>query len=255
MDQTQAQVELYQVLNPSILDKVYEFWFRHLADDDHSVVPDKQEALVWFSQNDDYDKECISNFGPTLEALRSIQNLGMKDILNVTQPKSPSQWISLIILLDQVPRNCYRGERAGVAYHFFDPLVLEIALRAIAVGIPEQTEVRYRHSYRFWFYLPLEHSERMEILNMVVKEHDKMFGSSHELMEDSDNLQDAEALHCRQVLMKRREQFEVWEMTLRGIVKDHMNLIERFGRYPHRNGALGRESTEEEIQHLGRTLA
>jgi hypothetical protein len=59
MDQTQAQVELYQVLKPSILDKVYQLWFRHLADDDHSVVPDKQEALVWFSQDDDYDKECM----------------------------------------------------------------------------------------------------------------------------------------------------------------------------------------------------
>jgi uncharacterized protein (DUF924 family) len=157
--------------------------------------------------------------------------------------------------LDQIPRNCYRGERARVAYHFFDPLVLEIALRAIAAGIPEQTEVRYRHSHRFWFYLPLEHSEKMEVLNMVVKEHDKMFDSSRGLMEKPGNLQDAETLHCRQVLMKRTEQFGVWETTLRGIVKDHMHLIERFGRYPYRNGALGRESTEKEVQHLGRTLA
>lgn len=94
----------------------------------------------------------------------------------------------------------------------------------------------------------------MEILNMVVKEHDKMFDSSRALMEKPGNLQDAEALHCRQVL-KRREQFGIWETTLQGIVKNHMHLIELFGRYPHRNGALGRESTEEEVQHLGRTLA
>jgi hypothetical protein len=55
----QSPAELSQLLNPGMLANVREFWFRHLADSDHFVVPDKEEAYVWFSQNDDFDQECM----------------------------------------------------------------------------------------------------------------------------------------------------------------------------------------------------
>ncbi|RSL43881.1 hypothetical protein CEP54_014909 [Fusarium duplospermum] len=240
----QTVVERPVMLNHSLLDRVRQFWFRHITDDHHLIVSDKEEALVWFSQNDEFDQECISNFGPILDFLSSESNrIGVDYILHATNPTSALDWMSLIILLDQIPRNCYRGEKAAVAYRFFDPMVLGLAFRAIATGIPERPELRHRHSYRFWFYLPLEHCENVRILQGVVREHDLMFEDSRQLMDGhvSASLQGPDALYCRDVLIRRRESLKVWEATLRGIVKDHIAVLGEHGRYPHRDRALGRD--------------
>lgn len=188
-----------------------------------------------------------SKFGPTLEFLRlNIKVTYIDDLLRAADPTSALDWMSLIILLDQLPRNCYRGERARIAYRFFDVLALDIAFRAIAAGIPERPEVRYRHAYRFWFYMPLEHSETLSVVEMVVKEHDIMFGDSRELLsKDTSNMaQDADRLYCREALMKRRDAFGIWEAQLRQVVSDHIATIKKYHRYPHRDLALGRKGAE-----------
>lgn len=58
-DGSQTVIELSQMLNNSLLDRVRRFWFRHITDDHHLIVPDKEEALIWFSQNDEFDQECM----------------------------------------------------------------------------------------------------------------------------------------------------------------------------------------------------
>ena len=55
---TQPNALLHQALNPAVLREVCQFWFRHIKEDDHLIVPDIEEALVWFSQDDSYDREC-----------------------------------------------------------------------------------------------------------------------------------------------------------------------------------------------------
>lgn len=55
---TQSNALLHQALNPAVLREVCQFWFRHIKEDDHLIVPDVEEALVWFSQDDSYDREC-----------------------------------------------------------------------------------------------------------------------------------------------------------------------------------------------------
>ncbi|KAI8722508.1 hypothetical protein NCS52_00394800 [Fusarium sp. LHS14.1] len=242
-DGSQTVVEVSQMLDNNLLDRVRRFWFRHITDDHHLIVPDKEDALIWFSQNDEFDQECLSTFGPVLDFLSSDANrIGVDYILHATSPTSALDWMSLIILLDQIPRKCYRGEKAALVYRFFDPMVLGLAFQAIATGIPESPELRYRHAYRFWFYLPLEHCENDGILQGVVREHNLMFDDSRQLMGANvcASLQNPEVLHCRDVLIKRRESLGIWEATLRGIVRDHMAILEKHGRYPHRDRALGR---------------
>lgn len=56
---SQTVVELSQMLDNSLLDRVRRFWFRHITDDHHLIVPDKEKALVWFSQDDEFDQECM----------------------------------------------------------------------------------------------------------------------------------------------------------------------------------------------------
>ena len=155
--------------------------------------------------------------------------------------QSPLEWMSLIILLDQLPRNCNRDLDAKVVYRFFDPLALEVAMHAITDGTPEHPEVRYRHAYRMWFYLPLEHSENMGNLTIVLQEHDKMFRDSRELVKNCQvEPEDGIASQCRAGLVRRDHAFGIWERTLRELVEEHVKTVQLYGRYPHRDRALGR---------------
>ncbi|EKG09178.1 hypothetical protein MPH_13824 [Macrophomina phaseolina MS6] len=158
--------------------------------------------------------------------------------------------MALIVLLDQMPRNCYRGLNAGIAYSVFDPKALYVALQAIKAGIPEYPQVRFRHAYRFWFYMPLEHSEDYDVQEMLTKEHQKMFDETQLLMDGSIVPEDEDAVQCRVKLLERKDAFEHWKLTLQNIVQQHKDVIKRFGRFPHRNEPLRRESTKEEQDYL-----
>jgi hypothetical protein len=53
-----AQVTLDSALSHTVLECVSNFWFRHL-EDDHVIVPSIEDATPWFSQNDQFDQECL----------------------------------------------------------------------------------------------------------------------------------------------------------------------------------------------------
>ena len=93
----------------------------------------------------------------------------------------------------------------------FDALALSLTQQALALGIDEQLESRKRN----FIYLPLMHSESKIIHEFALKIYTK--NSKHASLE-----------------------FEI----------KHKNIIDRFGRYPHRNKVLGRVSTDEEVEFL-----
>jgi uncharacterized protein (DUF924 family) len=122
--------------------------------------------------------------------------------------------LALLILLDQFPRNLYRG---GAHAFATDPLARSIARRAIDRGFDKATAPELRQ----FFYLPFEHSEAIEDQDYAVtlmEEHDAQTG-------------DVESLK--------------WAVL-------HRDIIRRFGRFPHRNAALGRVTTPEEQGFPGR---
>lgn len=55
---------------------------------------------------------------------------------------------------------------------------------------------------------------------------------------------------CRAFLMKNKDTVDKWETMLVSFAARHKTVIDRFGRFPHRNEALGRASTEDEIRYL-----
>ncbi len=112
--------------------------------------------------------------------------------------------LALVLLLDQIPRNIFRGSGHAFAT---DPLALYVADRALAAGFDAQVEP----ALRFFFYLPFEHSEAMADQQRAVE----LFTA----------LGDADLL---------------------GYAIAHCDVIARFGRFPHRNAALGRINTPEE---------
>ena len=115
--------------------------------------------------------------------------------------------LALMILLDQLPRNCFRG--TGHMYAT-DPLARHFARKAIDAGFDMQLD----KEMRVFFYLPFEHSEDIEDQRFSVE-----------------------------ITRERAEEYLKYAV-------DHLDIIERFGRFPHRNPMLGRQTTPEEQAFL-----
>ncbi|MEL6277675.1 MAG: DUF924 family protein [Pseudomonadota bacterium] len=123
---------------------------------------------------------------------------------------TPAGALALIIALDQFPRNMFRDHAKAFAT---DAKARAVALEAISNGFDLQTP----EPDRMMFYLPLEHSEVLEDQDLCVSL------ISERLRSEQEGVRHAEA---------------------------HRDLIRRFGRFPHRNEALGRPSTAEEAEFL-----
>ena len=125
---------------------------------------------------------------------------------------TPEGALALLILLDQFPRNLYRNTAHAFAT---DPLARMFARAALVAGHDQATEAKLRP----FFYLPFEHSESLA---------DQEFCVELCAVLQADSGDDA---------------------TLKWAV-EHRDIIARFGRFPHRNAALGRETTPEEQAFL-----
>ncbi|MFA7440651.1 MAG: DUF924 family protein [Sphingomonadaceae bacterium] len=121
--------------------------------------------------------------------------------------QTPESALALLILLDQYPRNSFRGTAHMYAT---DALALCIARETVACGFDQQIEP----ALRLFVYLPWEHSENLADQRRAVELITPLGGEplSHALT--------------------------------------HLDVIERFGRFPHRNPMFGRETTPEEAAYL-----
>ena len=123
--------------------------------------------------------------------------------------------LARILLLDQFTRNIFRGTPRAFAG---DVQALQIAERLVASGHDKNLSPWHR-----WFaYLPFEHSESLLNQERSVALYAAL---AHEMQHEAFN--------------------SAYDYALR-----HREVIERFGRFPHRNIILGRESTVEEIEFL-----
>ena len=112
--------------------------------------------------------------------------------------------LALVLLLDQIPRNVFRGSGHAFAT---DPLALHYATRAIGAGF----DARVDPALRFFLYMPFEHSEAMHEQDRAID----LFTA-------------------------------LGDANLLGYAQAHREVIARFGRFPHRNAALGRIDTPDE---------
>jgi uncharacterized protein (DUF924 family) len=127
---------------------------------------------------------------------------------------SPDGALALLLLLDQFARNVFRGQAKAF---LGDPRARAIAAEAVARGFDQ----RYPFPDRVFFYLPFEHCE-------TLANQDRFIALLEGCMREFGDVA-----------------AEFLEYGHR-----HRTIIKRFGRFPHRNEALGRESTEEEVEFL-----
>ncbi|MBM6594532.1 DUF924 family protein [Microvirga pudoricolor] len=154
----------------------------------------------WFSRDETFDQACRDGFLVTYEA-------AARGDLNEWE-LSPDGSLALILLLDQFPRNMFRGSRQT---YKTDAVALMIADRAIEKGFDERVDSAFRR----FFYLPFMHSEELPDQERSVALNEK--------------LGDPDSAH--------------W-------ARHHRDIVARFGRFPHRNALLGRETTAEEEAFL-----
>ena len=168
----------------------------------HEIVAFWREAghAKWFGKSDAFDETLREEF----EGLHFAASRGELSDWGETAEGA----LALLILLDQVPRNIFRGSAHSYAT---DPLAKTIAEAAIAAGHDRALEPALAP----FFYLPFEHSESLEDQDRSV-DLCKALG-------------DVETLKWAEL---------------------HHDIIRRFGRFPHRNAALGRETTEAEAAFL-----
>jgi uncharacterized protein (DUF924 family) len=153
----------------------------------------------WFRKDEAFDREFRSRFLAAHEAAAR----GELDAWAATAEGS----LALCILLDQFPRNAFRGSARMFAT---DAKARDIARRSIDSGFDAQVEPDLRQ----FFHLPFMHSEDLA---------DQDFGVE---------------LAARTSPDSRK-----WAVL-------HRDIIERFGRFPHRNALLGRVTTPEEQKFL-----
>lgn len=178
-----ASLETYPVATP---EAVLAFW-REAGED------------RWFTTDDAFDAEIRARFLATYEAAVAGQLAAWE--------QSPEGALALCIVLDQFPRNMFRGDARIYAA---DPLARAVANRALKRGYDQDVP----EAERGFFFLPFMHSEDMNDQQRCIALYREA---------ESKNLTHAER---------------------------HADIIRRFGRFPHRNALLGRETTPEEQAYL-----
>lgn len=180
------------------------------GDGDDPFTAPPDRLSLWFTKRPETDATIRDRFEPSVLAAAA----GRLDEWR----QSPSGWIALIVLLDQFPRNIYRDSARAFA---FDELALRLSLNALHAGIDKQL----RPIERVFAYLPLEHAEDLDLQRRCVA--------------------------CFEALRAEvpPEHAPLYDNYL-DYARRHLAIIERFGRFPHRNALLGRASTPEEAAFL-----
>jgi len=179
---------------------ILSFWFLPADVPGHG-----QPRMVWFRKDAGFDEEIRTRFLPDVEAALNGERADWAD--------TPQGALALLILLDQFPRNLFRGEARAFAG---DAQALRVADAVIARGWDQAMS----GVERAFVYLPFEHSEALADQTRSME----LFGAlASQLPETAGYLDYAHK---------------------------HQEVIARFGRFPHRNAALGRVSTPEEVVWL-----
>jgi uncharacterized protein (DUF924 family) len=193
--------------------QVRDFWFGKLPLTTQAL---NQRVKLWFPERESpedlqkLDGIIRAKFGRLVERAAKGGLAGWAD--------SPRRCLSLIILLDQFPRNIYRGTARA-----FD--CDEQALAVTLLGMQSAADGALDIVERIFFYMPLQHSEVREV-------------------------QDESVAAYRRLLTEAPQELRgTFESSLKWAEK-HRSIVERFGRFPHRNRVLTRVSTAEEVAWL-----
>ena len=165
---------------------------------------------IWFGEDPDFDNEIEAKFAD--------------DVASASKGKldhwgdDPRGRLALIILIDQFRRNIYRNTAKAFAKD-------KLALRLCVEGAMQKKDKGLTPIQKVFFYMPLQHAESRKVQAKSADLYNRLAES---------------------VSPTHRETF----LTVAQFAELHRDIIEQFGRFPHRNALLGRENTPEEDEYL-----
>lgn len=224
------------IFNATLYKQVTDLWLPNISPTGSALDPSILQR--WFTSDPTLDRTCRSSFAHALEAIgpTNVEPTAQPFLDEIERVASDDEaqgaWtaLSLAILLDQMPRNIYRtDEGLRKVYNHYDPMSYNLSRALLAPDKRVDLHPQFRHSiaHRMWLYMPLMHSEDIE---------------AHKLV-------DGILAAAKSDVAGRKGS----EMMLAGQLKaekEHRQILDHFGRYPHRNGALGRVSTESEKRFI-----
>jgi uncharacterized protein (DUF924 family) len=184
---------------PARVQALLDFWFGPPGDPDRET-----HREIWFKCPAEHDAALRRLFLADYEEAASGALAAWED--------APESALALLLLLDQIPRNIFRGTPRAYAT---DPMARAAADRAMAKGF----DAAMPPAWRKFFYMPLHHSENLEDQRRSL------------VLLEAVPRDPARAENAR-------------------YARRYIEIIERFGRFPHRNAVLGRVCTPEEIAFL-----
>ncbi|MBD2039169.1 DUF924 family protein [Microcoleus sp. FACHB-672] len=185
-------------LHPQV-NEILNFWFGYPEDAEYGNTRN-----VWYTKNPAFDEEIRSRFFTEYELAAAGKYDSWQEV--------PQSCLALIIVLDQFPRNMFRGQPQAFATDYK-------ALAAAQYAVDHKFDQQLLPVQRQFIYLPFEHSENLE--------HQRRCVELFQQLKDSPDS----------------------ALSLDYAIR-HLKIIEQFGRFPHRNEILGRESTAEEVEFL-----
>jgi len=197
---------------PSALDILF-FWFGPRP---YSAPRVLQHARLWFGEPDSPEltpqtDELIRERFSELTAAAERGELSAWE-------SSPRRRLALILLLDQFSRNIYRGSARAYTQ---DLQALSLTVSGMQVG----ADATLDPVERIFFYMPLMHAESLDV-------QEESVAAFRRLVEEAP-----------------ADLRRTFDSNLKAAVQ-HRNIIQRFGRFPHRNRVLNRETTPEELAWL-----
>ncbi len=165
---------------------------------------------TWFGEDAEFDAEVAREFSQDVEDARG----GNLDHWS----HKPTGRLALILILDQFHRNIYRGKPEAFAGD-------KAALRLCVEGAMEKKDKDLSPIERVFFYMPLQHAESRKVQSKSVDIFSRLANA---------------------VSPTYRETFD----TVAQFAELHADIVQKYGRFPHRNAVLGRPNTPEEDEYL-----
>ncbi len=165
---------------------------------------------TWFSKDTVFDHQVEKEFADDVAAASDGK-------LNHWAAE-PRGRLALIILIDQFRRNIYRNSPDAFSKD-------KLALKLCVEGAVEKKDQGLTPIQRVFFYMPLQHTESRKVQAKSVELYNRL---------------------AETVSATDRETF----LTIAQFAELHKDIVDQFGRFPHRNKVLGRENTAEEAEYL-----
>ena len=196
---------------PAAARQVLDFWF---GDGLARGWPSDNRQPLWFGTDAAQDQTLREHFGPLVDQALAG---GLRDWENTLPGR-----LALVLLLDQLPRNLFRGQARAFAG---DARAQRLALQAVSSGLDRHLPT----VGRVFAYMPFMHAEDLTLQAHCVRLFQDLLDHDHD--HGPPTRREALAGHLRYAVL-------------------HHDIVARFGRFPHRNAVLGRSSTAEEAQFL-----